>query len=187
MNILDRTDDGLLDKTEGFSHKIQKNFGISCFSIAKVCLVLGVNAELAWSFLVTKELIVDSNVLLCLLAGIINLAVLISALRAWGDLKKCDFLAMIFSDASACREINIFRILYKFRRCSLIMVIFLFTSWVFLEPNISLCILYFSTCIEAIGLYFMSCTPLPPQKSKVREWLESFKTQSQLTPVSESA
>jgi hypothetical protein len=25
------------------------------------------------------------------------------------------------------------------------------------------------------GEYFLACTPLPPQKGKVRQWLESFQ------------
>jgi len=165
----------LLRKLEKFSHWFQKLTGKNCFWLARVatacyfCFGLAVTAF----YILSKE---TSMIILYSLSSLIILAVAISMF------KMLKFKEEIVLDASNIGLVNPFKILdYPIRTLTLIFTpICSFREIAgILDGGVSIILVFigiFGNLLFWYGLfyYFSACDPLPPAKSKVKEWKEKF-------------
>lgn len=156
-------DQWILDTCEKFSHRTQRTFGLTCFSLARGCL--GV-APIVYAFPLIFD---ESNFWLFVMmffSGLILSALYLPVTYIY-EKKVFEF--------SLHGLANPFRSYLRLRR----FIIFLtgnLTMAFFPMQNVS-----FVLSLEAwllaliVHLYFLSCDPLPPAKSKVRAFIEKIR------------
>jgi len=160
-----------LDKCEKFSHRTQRIFGLTCFSLARVCL--GMTPIVFASPLIFGDPNFQGSVIL-LFAG---LSISILYLLATYIYEKRVF------EFSLQGLANPFKFHLRVRRLT-----------IFLVGNLCMALLQMSNaflvlCLEVwilliiANFYFCSCDPIPPGKSKVRALIE--KIRESLSPQSE--
>lgn len=156
-------DQWILDKCEKFSHQTQRIFGLTCFSLARVCLGI---APIVYAF---PFVFGESNFWFFVMAfsgGLILSALYLPATYRY---EKKVFELSLHGLA------NPFRSYLRLKR----FIIFLagnLTMALFPIQDVSF-VLSFEVWLLAliVHLYFLSCGPLPPGKSKVRALIEKIR------------
>ena len=170
-------DEWFLDKFERFSNRMQRTFGITCFSLARACL--GITPIIFAIPLVLGESNFQGFMALFLAL------LLVSAFFLLGTY-ICEKIVFEFSLQGLA---NPFKFYLRLRRFiyllagNLLMALFPMSD-VFSTLGFEAWIL-----ILIVHFYFLSCDPLPPGKSKVRALIEKIRESlsPQPEPVSQES
>ncbi len=147
----------LVDRIERISHKIQRFFGPDCFLQAKVVLYTKSMIYLIIFFPGSKQK-----------PGILFSALFLFCLYSY-------LLSTIKNDAYKNIKDGL---LNSFRISGFPVRFFVLFSYLFLYPfqeHVYVWSVYHFCAL--LFFYLISCTPLPPQKSKLKEWLEEISSQ----------
>lgn len=165
-----------------FSNFFQKATGKTCFFLARICFIL-CSALFGLSFLVFASFHKDGALAALSLISICCFLSIASDIQ-----KKEDGLGSEEHFANEALEtLSLFRISIVF----FIFIFFLLSTAFKGERTAGLRVLKISYLFMIAGLYFVSCTPLPRGKSRIREWIESLsklfgKKSLSLCPAKES-
>jgi len=160
-------DDILLDKIfQRISNFFQRTTGLTCFFLAKIAIVASWSAMVIWIFTLP-----DLHYLLRILLAICSLIYLLIVwvhLNAYDEKEDALSSRVNVMNSSVITDFPI-RMLAWF---------FLITTSISSEGRQPYLISsrYLRICLVfvVVYLYFASCTPLPPGKSRIRKWLESL-------------
>ena len=155
-------DQWILDKCEKFSHKIQRTFGITCFGLARICLIL--------SFLLFSVSSFYEYWLWGIIAPLVSLMPALDLYQRTFYVERRTASLALRGLANPGKNDGVLRLV----SCSLIwfLLMLLFSMggsaiyYFFLVKWVILLILH---------LYFMACNPLPPAKSRVRVLIEKIR------------
>ncbi len=162
----------LLDKCEKISHRTQRTFGITCFSLARACL--GVALVVYASPLAFGESNSQKYTMLAFFGGLL--------LSAFYLLETYFYEKKVF-EFSLQGFANPFKLHLRLKR-------FLF----FFTGNLAMALfpisnVFWVLCFEAwlliliVHFYFLGCDPLPPGKSKVRALIEKIRESLRPAPI----
>jgi len=170
--MLFKVDDFLIDDVlEPFYQWTQKTIGLSCFMVAKGLFVLALLCFIGWIlYLMMIDFLLVFLILFQAVDRIMNLVMhMIIAGKKEEELEG----------GSQGKAKNPMRFNLKLKRVGLII-----QAIIFVPLNISLSIFFpwspifklliVFIIVEIVGYYSISCTPIPPQKSWVKRWLESW-------------
>jgi hypothetical protein len=174
MNILRIMDEYIVDRIfQKISDRFQKLTGKSCFFLSQMCWIIAACFEIHLLFIEMsnpKNNVADSF----LFRGLAAFVYLLNAFFAHDKDKN-------FALRSE-RMANFDRVMLReFRSIvTIVFVLIIIPKWVLFvkagKPITSSNIIGDLICISIMAaFYFNACLPLPPSKSKVREWLESTK------------
>lgn len=176
-------DGWVLDRCEQFSHWFQQLTGVTCFWLGKLCAVA--------SFL---------------LYTLVAIQMLHSGFSTFSQFICEELLALIFAVAlfiicvleesnfsrgsEFCNPLRVhagFVFVRTIGVINTVLIAVLAFSLIFLAiAELITVLVFFVQATMTLGIYFASCTPLPPQKSKLREWLEQAKMWWQKEPGDEA-
>ena len=167
-------DDFLMDKFQKIAWWFQKLTGRTNFWLARICFIIAALCYILWIGL-PFSFLSWFNALVISLVGVLYLAAvlwLVQRLEKWEK--------VFLKEQGNQPAVNILRVRGVFLR---IMVIFIClivggqSILIYRMTNVASFLFgLLFTAIGVAGVYFQSCTPLPLCKSKVKEWLEAFKT-----------
>lgn len=164
-------DGWLLDRHERFAHKCQLLFGINCFSLARICLLL-TYASYFFPDLVRYL----SGMSFGEIIPTVFLKSLIVVLWVYPNFRRVTIQEKLCEKNQLSGVANSEKLSWRYRMTIFVSAIIF--SW--FVPLLTPLFGFF------IALnYFLACDPLPPGKSKVRQWLEAgvqFLRET-LTPV----
>jgi len=206
MVVFENLDTWILNTTEKFSHWWQKLTGLDCFWCAHYSLIVctGFMMGLGYMSWYSVEIFVEDDYVEVLTKIMILGLVLALVFYAWKMSRHIKNIRNKTSEAHKQGLANPYKILGAIARNNVLEIaiiatmlclafnfslisfssIFLGLIWVFL--------LFWSVFIFIIpALYFMSCDPLPPGISKIRQWKEeaeegmreAFQKQPETVPV----
>jgi hypothetical protein len=168
MEFLERLDDRILMFFTNISHRFQRLTGRTNFFLAKVALfthMFGAFISIAnyWAPLMSIESgVVD--VVVFMMTSLFSIIIVI-----W-----CEYAEKTFQSSGNLLKLewpHSIKILVRptifFLRSFIVSVCFLAMQWI--DVLIQSCLFGL-----VIGLYFVDVIPLPPGKSKIREWIELF-------------
>jgi hypothetical protein len=186
MNIFVKLDDFLMDEVfQKFVWWFQKIFGKTNFWLARVsCTIFIISA-----ILVAATTLIKQNSLLSAFFYVFWLLPLIFFYENYRkDFKRNE--EQLFEEGIQ-KKVNERRIIWILPRILLIWItpFFVISNFIVYFKNGELLTLISEIIYNLSVLlvfYFASCTPLPPAKSKVKEWLESWQKKPQLVPVKEN-
>jgi hypothetical protein len=175
-------DDWLMDRAEKISHKIQRTSGIICFQIARTMFLVAMSAMFV--FIITAlihpsigGMIIYDWMLKVMLFIVNTLCIANPLVASWICYKLCVILISEYEKLKDSAGLtNIFRIIGKSHRiANMYLTILFFVAFILMPKNMMFTFAFLGVFVETVGEYFLACTPLPPQKSKMRQWLESFQ------------
>ncbi len=162
LSIIMELDQLVLDTVEGMSHKVQREFGLTCFGQARVILglsisifIMQISFDVVWNNL-------DIN-------DAAMIIVLISQFRSFTDVKKWEVFDKVFQENNLKNPGRYMEAAVMARICLLTFLIFFegtsFWHSVLSASDIALVLI-------ALHAYLISSTPLPPCKGKWRRFLK---------------
>ncbi len=157
-----------LDKCEKFSHRTQRILGLTCFDLARICLGIGLTVCMPVFFFVQKEFLVW---------GLPVSALTVFHFFETYSIEKITLKYSLHGLANPYKKRMSLRITAYSSGAILIYCVSLFASLFFIIPYSGLLFLY--VCY----LYFLSCDPLPPAKSKVRALIEKIRESLRPAPI----
>ena len=162
----------LLGKLERFSHWFQKLTGKNCFWLAKIAAIF--HGLLIVVILMSGVFL--GNQAIAIVSGIMVMFAFFVVFKHFALIKHRERVVLSTQEKSLsnpfkvldydCRAIVLFIILL----CFFIMAINLIGYFLFYFGAM----LAFLMFLQGLLYYFSACDPLPPAKSKVKEWKEKF-------------
>jgi hypothetical protein len=175
-----------MDRAEEISHKIQRTFGIVCFQIARVIFAVAI---LMMVVFIVSGCMIDYGFEKHHYADLLLVVAIKLIGRYWsmssslkcsyaGYLVSSDFMREYEKAENSVGLMNRLRITGKLRRMDdmkFSMFVFIFFAPLAVLSEAVFIFAVVGVFTNIAGEYFLACTPLPPQKGKVRQWLESFQ------------
>lgn len=176
--FLEDADEVIMEKSEEISKWIQIMFGIICFRVAKICFLVSAAMVLVWMSMILRSI---SGFFAALLLIIIVPDFFANSFFAFFSYLK-EKMHPANSDNPGK---NTLRILLKKVRVGSLLDAFIIVVLIFLlrPPVLVIVAIMLKYLGELAGLYMISCTPLPAQKSKAREFLESLVPAPEPVPI----
>ena len=170
---LEKIDEFLRNGVEAFSHKFQILTGKNCFFLARMMLVIAICISFVGIYCSYKdETKFVGLVIACTGYGVI---ILFSSFLIYSfKIKEKIYMELLkrgFRNPEALdrtRIINFLSVLYLSISCP-------FACYNIPAHPVFLIFMPVAMIFVIISLYFISCTPLPPATSKVKQWINSFK------------
>ena len=162
----------LLDCLEKFAQKTQRNIGIDCFLWARISIILFAFFIACNAFFVQyysyplKEWWISSLLLVFLSVAPIM----------WSTISPTEQRAKELSLrglSNPCKLWSDCRLLYIFGAFLISLPCLVLSNTATERTAVFVWLGILGSCMFPLWLYFVSCDPLPPAKSRVREWLES--------------
>src|SRR3989344_7197317 len=172
--MLIRIDLWLLERLEKFAHWFQKLTGKNCFWLSRIFIIWG-----AMNFIGPHQLnILKENhklTVLILIAGIVS----VCAIGLWRQSKRHEKEVLRMNERGHANSFKITS--FSFRIIWLLLAIFaIIISLILLLLHLPSFKTYDAFFLLNYALswvlygYFSACDPLPPAKSRVKEWKEKF-------------
>lgn len=166
--LFEKIDNGLLTKFEKFSHKWQKLTGKNCFWLAKLSAVCGA---------IFGTLFIGLGILIQPKTGIIGFPLIFFLF--FGTILSVKIIRLTETMVELMNLLglsNPTKITMKNQR---VLSVFFFVFFFSLVASVGLSnpvffLMAFYAVSEVAEVYFTACDPLPPAKSKIRQWLESL-------------
>ena len=161
----------LLGKLEKFSHWFQKLTGKNCFWLAKIAAVC--HGLLIVVILMPGVFLGDQTV--AIVSGILMMFTFFTVFKHFALIKHRELVVLREENLS-----NPFKVLDYDWRITILFVILLCLFIMAINLMIGYFLFYFSAMLaflmflQGLLYYFSACDPLPPAKSKVKEWKEKF-------------
>ena len=159
--MLHKFDVWLIDKFERFSHKWQRMFGQDCFWWARVALAFSAISLFMYVFSFLS--ITVAHIVLCIVISPLSLGIWYMNIRDAEERVKMSHRVGLSNPLKQTA--------YQFRIALIVISVF-FLCLAILIGHFLLFLVAASLFITTLD-YFISCDPLPPSKSKVRQKLEA--------------
>ena len=158
----------LLGKLEKFSHWFQKLTGKNCFWLAKIAAVC--HGFIIVSILIPGIFFGDQTVVI--VSGILMVFTFFTVFKHFALIKHRELVVLNAREESLS---NPFKVLdYDWRITILFVVLLCLFIMVIGYFPVFGAMLAFLIFWQGLLYYFSACDPLPPAKSKVKEWKEKF-------------
>ena len=161
-----------LNRLEKFAQKTQRDIGIDCFLWAKICVILFALLISCNAFFVQYY----SYPLKGWWVSSVLFFFLFVALTMWNVTSLTErTIKNAFSHGlgNFLKLQSEYRFLYIFGDFIISILCWIFSDIIIERTAIFAWLGISGSCMFPLWLYFVSCDPLPPAKSRVREWLES--------------
>lgn len=159
--MFNSVDSFLMNYAQKFSEKFQKLTGRTCFFLASMCLAVDAAIGFFRLFIIHKDL----ERIIILFTSLIILVLAVIEYFEDKSFNRKKFDGYVNHLIIAGRSLRFF--------CLSMCLIFCLVAIISKDYSVNNLLRDSGFVAFTLATYFGSCTPLPPKKSKIREWLEA--------------